>query len=181
MLRDLDLPNIATPTEELRSYLVGRYGDRFAIHPKKYEDIVAGVFEDFGYKVKVTSFTGDEGVDVVVFDGAGDITTAIQVKRQRGKVKAEQIRSFLGALILKGIPSGIFVTTSSYQKGAMRIAEQAALTCGTRIDLLDAERFYSALKISQKQNLTDVNDPESPYYSSWQCIDMAPLIYSYGW
>jgi hypothetical protein len=74
-----------------------KYGDRFDVHPRKFEEIVGSVFADFGFRVRVTSYSGDGGIDVVVFDGKNDVTTGIQVKRQRGKVNAEQIRSFRSA------------------------------------------------------------------------------------
>jgi len=43
----------------LRSYLCDKYDDRVNINPQVFEDIVAGVFSDFGYAVTVTSHSGD--------------------------------------------------------------------------------------------------------------------------
>ena len=151
VLRELDLTDLSTPIEELRSYLVAKYGDRFDVHPRKFEEIVGSVFADFGFRVRVTSYSGD-GIDVVVFDGKNDATTGIQVKRQRGRVTAEQIRSFVGALVLQGLTTGIYVTTSTYQKGAQRTATAAQHTPGVAVSLMDATRFYDALKITQRPN-----------------------------
>ena len=66
VLKNLDLTDLSIPLHELRSYLIARYRDRFVVHPRKYEEIVGGVFSDFGYQVRVTSYSGDEGIDIFV-------------------------------------------------------------------------------------------------------------------
>lgn len=166
ILKELDLRDASVPTMQLRTYLVAKYSDRFDIHPKKYEDIVAGVFSDHGYEVRVTSYSGDEGIDAFVFDGARDATIGIQVKRYRGKISAEQIRSFVGALVLHDLTKGIYVTTSSYQPGATAAADTASTVAGMAIELYDADRFYDALKISQRAS-HDLNDESAPYFDCW--------------
>jgi restriction system protein len=167
VLKNLDLTDLTVPTDELRSYLVARYGDRFAIHPKKYEDIVAGVFSDFGFRVRITSFSGDEGIDIFVLDGSDNATAGIQVKRHRGKISAEQIRAFVGALQLQGLTTGIYVTTSSYQKGAEHAAVTAGQRLGLGVKLVNADQFYSALQITARAVHWDAEDPSAPYYQCW--------------
>lgn len=163
-LKELDLADVSIPTDELRRYLLAKYGDRFDIHPRKYEEIVGSVFKDFGFRVRVTSFSGDEGIDVIVFDGTGGTIAGIQVKRQRGKITAEQIRSFLGALVLKGLTNGIYVTTSSYQRGAAIAAAEARFRARVAISLMDAQRFYDALNITSRAAYSTPDDPSAPYF-----------------
>ena len=67
-LCNLDLADVSLPTDELRQYLLARYPDRFVVHPRKYEDIVGGVFRDFGYAVRATAYSGDDGIDLFVLD-----------------------------------------------------------------------------------------------------------------
>jgi len=116
VLKDLDLADLSIPAQELRTYLLAKYGDRFHVHPRKYEEIVGGVFSDFGFRVRVTSFSGDEGIDVFVLDGDDNATAGIQVKRYRGKISAEQIRSFVGALVLQGLTTGIYITPAPMKR-----------------------------------------------------------------
>lgn len=53
--------------------------------------------------------------------------------------------------MLSGLNKGIFVTTSSYQPAAITAAQKfTSLTLP--IELIDANRFYDALKLSQKQS-----------------------------
>jgi restriction system protein len=170
VLRNLDLTDLSIPTNELRSYLVARYSDRFDVHPRKYEEIVAGVFSDFGFRVRLTSFSGDEGIDIFVFDGDDNKTVGVQVKKHKGKIAAEQIRAFVGALQLQGLTSGIYVTTSSYQRGAVRTAVEAGERLGLAVKLLDAQRFYSALQITSRPSHLEPEDATAPHYQPWRDV-----------
>jgi hypothetical protein len=85
-----------------------------------------------------------------VLDGPANRTIGVQVKRYRRerKIEAEQIRSFAGALVLGGHTKGVFVTTSSFRKGARKTAERFAER-GYPVELMDAQRFFEALCIAQ--------------------------------
>lgn len=64
------------------------------VHPRVLEQIVCSIFKDLGYKARVTAYSADGGVDVIL-DGANDNTVGVQVKRykQERRIEAEQIRS----------------------------------------------------------------------------------------
>lgn len=146
-LRSLDLADISVPVEEIRAYLTAKYGDRFDVHPRVFEEVVGGVMASLGYQARVTSYSNDGGIDVIL-DGPDSSTIGVQVKRWRQKIKVEQIRAFIGALILAGHTKGFFVTTSSFQSGANRIALESAERA-VPVELIDSARFYDALKLSQ--------------------------------
>ena len=146
-LKILDLANIQNPIAEIRNYLVARYEDRFSINPLKFEQVVGSVFASVGYKTCVTAATNDGGIDVILSDDDG-ASIGVQVKRHKGRIKVEQIRSLLGAMALNGHACGIFVTTSTFQRGAYSCAEKAKHH-GAQIELMDAERFLDLLKIAQ--------------------------------
>lgn len=171
VLRHLDVSDLSVPVGELRSYLLARYSDRFLIHPRKYEEIVAGVFSDFGYRVRLTSYSGDEGIDLLLLDGDDHTTVGVQVKRYRGRISAEQIRSFVGALVLQGLTEGVYVTTSDYESGARRTADAANKGIGVGVRLLDATRFYQALQISTRARHWEPEDPSAPYHQRWREIN----------
>jgi restriction system protein len=126
-----------------------------------FEEIVASVFRDLGYDARVTAYSGDDGVDVVL-DGPSGVLIGVQVKRYRDSIKVEQIRALTGALVLGGLTRGVFVTTSTFQKGAADTAERMA-TRGYQIELMNADRFYDALKIAQRSRYREKNDPTAPF------------------
>jgi len=163
-LRHLDLSDLSLPIGELRRYLLKKYSERFTLNPRRFEEIVADVFSDFGYTVRVTSFSGDNGIDVVALDGEEGDIVGIQVKRYKGKIVPEQIRAFAGALLLHGMTRGIFVTTSSFTAGAKRTSRDYQ-NGGLRIELSDADDFYDRLQLKTRAPYVYSNLGEAPFAS----------------
>lgn len=151
ILKELDLTNIETPLNEVRQYLLAKYEARYALDWRLFEDVVASVFRDSGYQAVVTARQGDGGLDVIL-NGQGERLVGVQVKRYRTRIMVDQIREFVGALVLKGFTEGIFVTTSGFTLGA-REAALDATHVGIPIHLLDAQRFLDALKISTRAEI----------------------------
>jgi restriction system protein len=165
---------------ELRTYLLAKYDDRFKVHPKKYEELVASVFSDFGYKVRVTSFSGDDGIDVFILDGDGNDVVGIQVKRYKKKIEAEQIRSFAGALMLNGVTNGVFVTASDYRSGAIATSQRYN-DKGISILLQDAKAFYDRMRIGQRPPYESRDDPSAPFFLMCQSPDKIPYLWTHAW
>lgn len=161
-LRRLSLTDLSTPVDELHTYLVAKYGDRHTVHPKLFEQIVGAVFKNAGYQVRVTASSGDGGIDIVVFDGPLGDLVGVQVKRYHGKIEAAQIREFAGALLLRGMTTGIYVTTSEYTKGAVRTTQNLA-TRGYAVSLWDAATLYDRLRISRRAEYAEPFDPSAPF------------------
>jgi restriction system protein len=153
-LRQLDLSDISTPVAELQRYLLAKYESRFQVDPKKY----------------------DKGIDVIVFDGENGDQVGVQVKRYHGKIEAEQIRTFAGALLLNGMTRGIFVTASRFTKGAMVTAEAYAQR-GLAISLWDSEAFYDKLRITRRPLFTTADEPTAPFFSFWQNPKAIPTVH----
>jgi restriction system protein len=145
-LRELDLTDINTPISEIQAYLLAKYEARFDLHPRVFEEVVGSVFASLGYKVRVTGYIGDDGIDVIL-EGLID-TIGVQVKRSKNAVKVEQIRSLAGALVYAGLTRGVFITTSDYQSGASNTAKRFRAR-GLKIELMNAEKFYNKLGIAQ--------------------------------
>ena len=159
VLRRFDTAGQTEPLSEIRQYLAARYDARFHIDPRRFEDVVVSVYSDLGYDVEATGKTGDGGVDAVLRRNGSAV--GVQVKRLRGKVEAEAIRSFAGALYLKGMLRGIFVTTSAYTCGARKTAELASDRIP--IYLVDATTFYNQLGLAQRRSGSHQSDtPEFP-------------------
>jgi restriction system protein len=150
------------PLGAIRSYLAARYESRKSLSPRTLEEVVASVYRDLGYAdVIVTGQTNDGGIDVVMTDSGGKIV-AVQVKRYESKIEAEQIRAFTGALMLRGITRGLFVTTSTFTRGARSTASLSG-SRGYPIELIDAPSLYDALKIAQRKLYINAYDPTAPY------------------
>ncbi|MCK4140629.1 restriction endonuclease [Ralstonia pseudosolanacearum] len=159
-LRELDLSDIRQPLEDIRHYLTIHYEKRYQLHPRLFEETVASVFRDRGFYARVTSYSGDGGIDVIL-ERPGE-TIGVQVKRYKNAISAEQIRSLAGALFIGGYTKGVFVTTSRFQPGGTEVSALARAR-GIAIELLDAPRFLDELKIAQRSKF-ETEDYEK-YYS----------------
>ena len=162
-LKQLSLSDLSVPIEEVRAFLAARYEDRFRVHPRKFEEVVASVFADLGYSARVTAYSGDDGLDVIL-DGTGGEVVGVQVKRYRGKISVEQIRSLAGALVFRGLTRGIFVTTSSFQSGTDRTV-RVFRERGMPIELVDAPRFLAALHVAQRGRYQSKAEQGAPFTS----------------
>ncbi|MBO9732403.1 MAG: restriction endonuclease [Chitinophaga sp.] len=171
-LRNLDVFNIETPLDEVRDFICRNYDKRINIHPRLFEELVASVFKSLGYGVVVTGYSNDGGIDIVMIDSKNR-KIGVQVKRHKNAIKVEQIRAFVGALLLGDLPRGIFVTTSFFQSGAMKVGDQGIKI--PSIELIDAKRFYDALKIAQ---IYDRGRQLMPFEMNCKTI---PSISYYGW
>jgi len=135
---------------------------------------VADVFRRLGFIARITAYSSDGGIDVIL-DGPSDSVIGVQVKRYKNAINVEQIRELTGAHVVKGLTRGIFLTTSTFQSGAEPLVERLAETI-YQIDLVDASRFYDALKIAQRLHYRYKDDPGAPYNRA----DLMHLWNSYG-
>jgi len=147
VLEELALDDVSVPLQEVRRYLMRKFEKRESMHPRLFELTVASVFGDLGYSAFATAYSNDGGVDVVLVDGSG-ARVGVQVKRQRRTVEVEQIRAFLGALVLGGYTRGVYVSASRFSRGALKAAQCCAHTA-VPIELVDAVRFFDMLGYAQ--------------------------------
>lgn len=154
-LREFDLTDISAPIDEVRDYLMAKFESRSMIHPRLFEETVGSVFADLGWKPQVTSYSADDGIDVFL-EKDGEVV-GVQVKRYENAIKVEQVRSLAGALLLNGLTRGIFVTTSSFQRG-VESAVRRYKSKGYKIELMDAQGLLDALQVAQRNKYQSGRD-----------------------
>lgn len=114
-----------------------------SVDPYYFEKIILLLLEKMGYGDLIeTSKSGDGGIDGIVNqDKLGLEKIYIQAKRyNENKVREKDIRNFIGAM--SGDTSkGVFVTTSSFDEGAVVKAQQAH----HQIILIDGEKMVDLM------------------------------------
>lgn len=113
--------------------------------PAFFEDIIVRLLLKMGYGYDATAGrvigqAGDDGVDGVInLDQLGVDQVYVQAKRYAAQnvIGSGAIRDFYGALGMKDVTKGIFVTTSSFSSDARRTAEKL----GARIVLVDGHHL----------------------------------------
>lgn len=109
--------------------------------PSRFEEIVVDVLLSLGYggsrreAGRVVGRTGDGGIDGVINeDKLGLDAVYIQAKRWANPVGVKEIRDFKGALDGHAATKGVFITTSTFNSGAI---EEAKRSRNYRIVLID--------------------------------------------
>ncbi|HEY8936802.1 MAG TPA: restriction endonuclease [Cyclobacteriaceae bacterium] len=91
------------------------------------EQLVAGILNGMGYKIRFTSRGSDLGNDIFASpDGLGLVEPRIKVevkKRTTDKIGAPDIRNFIGGM--RGSDKGIYVATTGFTKEARYESERA--------------------------------------------------------
>ncbi len=164
-LKQLDLADVETPIDEIKSYLAAKFEAWRGLDPIRFESVVASVFRDLRYVARVTARTGDRGIDVYL-DGPNDTLVGVQVKATMRAIRVEQINALTGALIINDCTAGVFVTTSRFQPGAVAAAKSATKR-GFPITLVDAEALLDALQVIHSAKELDPLDPRMP----WNRVD----------
>jgi len=105
--------------------------------PQEFENATAEIFRRTGFRSDVTSYSGDQGIDIVL--SKNDTTIGVQCKRYRPdkKIGPAFIREFAGSLDGSNLQEGIFVTTSNFTPAA----RQAAKDSQYRIRLMNGNQL----------------------------------------
>lgn len=114
---------ISDVNKELIKYLANRPELLRDIRPRKFEQVIAEIFSDKGYKVELTPPTRDGGFDIYAAknDTFGKLLYLVECKRYAttNKVGVEIVRSLNGVLNQHRATAGIIVTTSSFTARAV--------------------------------------------------------------
>ena len=145
--------------------------------PREFEKLVVVLLQKMGYggEVKsageVTQYSNDKGIDGIIKEdvlGLGRIH--IQAKRyaRENTVGREEVQKFVGALAVAQSNKGVFLTTSSYSKGAIEYAEN--LNGTTTLVLIDgnklAEYIYQYSLGMQTEQTIEIKKLDSDFWDS---------------
>lgn len=162
---------ILTPAEQLEK-AYNEYRDNVAAElldkvkeakdPKMFEHLVVELLVAMGYGDKdtaqVTQYSHDGGIDGIIYeDKLGLDKIYIQAKHWKNSVGSQEVQQFSGALAGKKASKGIFITTSTFTKGAISFAETVS---NQKIILIDG------IKLSQLMFAYNIGvQSESVFYT----------------
>ncbi|HPQ38449.1 MAG TPA: restriction endonuclease [Synergistaceae bacterium] len=152
--------------------------------PREFEKLVLQLLESMGYggeipgASKVTQYSNDGGIDGIIKEdilGLGRIHVQAKRYAQKNSVGREEIQKFVGALATGSSRKGIFITTSSYSKGALEYAE--SLNGSPTLVLIDgetlAEYFYDYGLGMQIEQTIEIKKLDSDFWDA--LVDEAVL------
>jgi restriction system protein len=145
-------PVIISANEAMIAALKKQPKDIYKLTPRKFEELVAELFRDMGYDVKLTKATRDGGKDILaaIKTEIGQLLCLIDAKRYREdhKIGVSLVRTLIGTLCDHQATSAMMVTTSSYSKDAHALQQrhQYQLSLREYGDVADWIQRYGANK-----------------------------------
>lgn len=94
------------------------------IDPLKFEELVLEVFKKFGFTGNLTPVTGDDGIDIFLYD-VKRLKGVVQCKRyaENQNISVKDVREFLGSMIHVNAEFGYFIATTSFSEQAKEFAK----------------------------------------------------------
>ena len=107
---------------ELTNFLINNPDEIYNLSPRKFEELVAFLFEKMGYQVTLTQQTRDNGVDIYALkkEEIGDILTIVDCKKFKPNrpVGIDIVRNMYGVLNIEKASHGVIATSSYFTSGA---------------------------------------------------------------
>ncbi len=151
--------------------------------PADFEELIVQLLLRMGYGLGAEELaeaiggSGDQGLDGVVHqDPLGLDRVYIQAKRyaRENTIGRDEVQKFVGALAVAQSNKGVFITTSSYSKGAIEYAEN--LNGTSTLVLIDgnnlAEYIYQYNLGMQTEQTIEIKKLDSDF---WDSIDDADI------
>jgi Restriction endonuclease len=119
---------LSSVNEELIRYLASHPKTLYNLEPRRFEELVAAIFRDFGYEVILTPRTRDGGFDIraVRKDSVGTLLYLVECKRyaDTNPVGVEIVRGLHGVAAVERATCAVIATTSHFTKDAKEFADK---------------------------------------------------------
>lgn len=110
--------------------------------PAGFEIACASRLTRLGWRAEVTPPSGDQGADIIAYKGR--LCAVIQCKMYKGTVGNAAVQEVLAAKLYYSADVAAVVTTSSYTKSAIRLAEKCNVLLMASADIEDFDRLVQA-------------------------------------
>jgi len=111
---------------EVKKYFKKHPEKLYELDPRKFEELIASIMEDFGFEVELTKATRDGGRDIIanIKNAVTNFLAYVECKRYSptNKVGVSIIREVAGVHSLRMPSKSIIVTTSTFTKDAVKEA-----------------------------------------------------------
>ena len=147
--------------------------------PYEFEKLVVKVLDNMGYggvvkdAGQVTQQSNDGGIDGIIKEdvlGLGRIHIQAKRYKRENTIGREDVQKFVGALAVAQSNKGVFITTSSYSKGAIEYAEN--LNGSTNVVLIDgiklAEYIYDYGVGMQTEQTVVIKQMDTDFWEKMQ-------------
>lgn len=150
--------------EEVISRLAAQPKDLLTMHDRAFEELIAELWDGFGWDVSLTAKTRDGGADIIAIQSnPARAMYLIECKRWKKPVGVKVVRELRGAVTEKGATKGIIATTSRFTGPARK--SLASPEGHWRLEGADLDRVIEWLRAYEKRKLMNLVDLD---FNSWQ-------------
>lgn len=153
ILKEFSINDSSLSLNELGSYLNTNISDIYSISPRKFEEIVADIYRNLGFNVRLTKQSRDGGFDVVLTENSSGDQIIVECKRysKQRNISVGIVRQVLGVQVLHRVQRAKIVTTSKFTNPALQEAKTANLKSEYEIELVDIDDISQALGLYHKE------------------------------
>lgn len=167
ILREFAINSADLGFAELGSFLKTHPSAVHTLHWRRFEELVADVYRQLGFRVVLTQASQDGGADILVLHHDGrEISTIIECKKySRGRrIGVSLVRTLVGAAVMWDVKRAVLVTTSDFTSGA-RISVHNYRSRGFEVDLIAASELVRLLGVYNNKltPLADLTEEERRY------------------
>jgi len=125
----------------------------------EFEDYIANLFKNMGFRVTQTDYSGDGGIDMYlyyerpIFKGM----YVVQCKNYKGLVGQPEIRDLYGVVMSESANKGIIITTSDFTEQAFAFAD------GKNLELINGQTLNWLISKTDFDNSEDDNKLIIPF------------------
>jgi Restriction endonuclease len=125
ILTELESSDTSLAESEIRAGIVAAPERALLLSPRRFEQVVAGVYRDLGYEAVLTRSSKDRGRDIILYGKVGATYAIVEVKRYKSRVGVEIVRQLRGVQLREGTDLAILVSASGFTLGAEREASDS--------------------------------------------------------
>lgn len=92
--------------------------------PKEYEQYIASIFQNQGYKTLVTPYSNDWGIDVIAIKGKEKIAIQAKMYGNKRKVNRAAIMQLYGAMAYQDCTKAVIATDGELLDDAISVAKK---------------------------------------------------------
>ena len=132
--------------DEVKKYFKKNPDKLYDLDPRKFEELIASIFKDFGFDVELTKATRDGGRDIIasIRNAVTNFLAYVECKKYAAdnKIGVGIIRNVAGVHYMRKPSKSIIVTTSYFTKDAIKEARSLE----NQLDLKDFNSIKEWLK-----------------------------------
>jgi Restriction endonuclease len=166
ILIDLEPNNPSLVESEIRAALVADSKRSLLLTPRRFEEVVSGIYKDLGYRSVLTRSSKDGGRDVILWGKSSEDNAIVEVKRYKDRIGVEFVRQLRGVQLREGAPRAILVSASGFTTGALSEAKHPGpARHGFVMELADISDLLSELGLTSEPlaNISAIDRDRTPY------------------